>query len=164
MLSMLRLVSGKFLFTLVIALALGGCTSLLLLHFEEPDVHLTGVEIRSARLLEQEFVLSFRIENPNPFTLEINHFSYALALNDIPLARGTHNTPVVLPARGQKNLSIVVKTNLWRHLASVLNLIKHPGESINYHIEGVLEINDWIDQSIPISKSGSITPKALIKG
>lgn len=56
--------------------------------FEDPDVKLLKVEVVKARLLEQEFVMRFRIDNPNDFSLPVRGLQYAVQLNDIQLAEG----------------------------------------------------------------------------
>jgi hypothetical protein len=50
-------------------------------------VHLIEVETVKARLLEQEFVLHLRVDNPNDSRLFIRNLSYAMRLNDLLLVQ-----------------------------------------------------------------------------
>ena len=58
---------------------LSGC-SWMTGNFEDPDVKLLKVEVIKARLLEQEFVMRFRIDNPNDFSLPVRGLRYAVQL------------------------------------------------------------------------------------
>ncbi|MBQ1557653.1 MAG: hypothetical protein IIZ69_05665, partial [Pseudomonas sp.] len=44
---------------------LTGCSTWVTGSFKDPDVQLINVDVVKARLLEQEFRLRFRIDNPN---------------------------------------------------------------------------------------------------
>lgn len=68
--------------------------------FEDPDVKLLKVEVVKARLLEQEFVMRFRIDNPNDFSLPVRGLQYAVQLNDIQLAEGESGQWFTVPAHG----------------------------------------------------------------
>ncbi len=66
---------------------LAGCASWGGDDWREPEVHLVEVETVKARLLEQEFVLHLRIDNPNDSRLFIRNLSYAIRLNDLLLVQ-----------------------------------------------------------------------------
>ena len=70
--------------TLIAWLALlAGCVSWGGDDWREPEVHLVEVETVKARLLEQEFVLHLRVDNPNDSRLFIRNLAYAIRLNEI---------------------------------------------------------------------------------
>ena len=74
--------------TLMACLALlAGCASWGGDDWREPEVHLVEVETVKARLLEQEFVLHLRVDNPNDSRLFIRNLSYAIRLNDLLLVQ-----------------------------------------------------------------------------
>ena len=66
---------------------LTGCASWGGDDWREPEVHLVEVETVKARLLEQEFVLHLRVDNPNDSRLFIRNLSYAVRLNDLLLVQ-----------------------------------------------------------------------------
>ena len=53
-------------------------------------MHLVKVEVVRAKLLEQRFVLHFRIDNPNDSDLTVRGLEYRIHLGDILLAEGEH--------------------------------------------------------------------------
>ena len=55
----------SLLLTLGLFVSLGGCSSWLTDDFRDPEVRLLKVDVVKAKLLEQKFVLRFRIDNPN---------------------------------------------------------------------------------------------------
>lgn len=70
--------------------SLGGCTYIGR-NYDEPQVELTGVELIRARLWSQDFVLHFRVQNPNDSALPVRSLAYTVYLNDLLLSQGTTN-------------------------------------------------------------------------
>jgi LEA14-like dessication related protein len=56
---------------LLLILNLGGCASWFSDDSVDPAVHLVKVEVVRAKLLEQKFILHFRIDNPNDSDLTV---------------------------------------------------------------------------------------------
>lgn len=56
--------------------------------FRDPDVKLLKMEIAKARLLEQEFVMRFRIDSPNDFSPSVCGLQYVVQLNDVQPTEG----------------------------------------------------------------------------
>src|SRR5687767_7826845 len=53
--------------------------------FQPPVLELTQVDISKANLLEQDFILHFRISNPNESKLPVRGLAYKVQLDDIEL-------------------------------------------------------------------------------
>ncbi len=53
-------------------------------------MHLVKVEVVRAKLMEQRFVLHFRIDNRNDSELTVRGLEYRIHLGDILLAEGEH--------------------------------------------------------------------------
>ncbi|NLJ12452.1 MAG: hypothetical protein GX373_05540, partial [Gammaproteobacteria bacterium] len=49
--------------------------------FKKPDVQLVDVELVHAKLLEQQFILHFRVDNPNAQSLPMRSINYRVLLN-----------------------------------------------------------------------------------
>ena len=60
-----------FLLTLLLFLGLGGCASWFSDDEPEPQVHLVKVEVVRAKLMEQRFLLFFRVDNPRDSDLTV---------------------------------------------------------------------------------------------
>ena len=69
----------RILRTVVLLCLLGGmagCSTWFSGDFKDPTVELTKVDIIKARLLEQQFMLRFRIDNPNDHSLPVRGLIY----------------------------------------------------------------------------------------
>ena len=93
-------------------MAVNGCSTWFTGDFTAPKVHLVKVDIVKAKLIEQRFMLHFRIENPNDFSLPIRGLSYNVSLNNIKLAEGQTSTWFTVPANGRETFKVPVNTNL----------------------------------------------------
>ncbi|WP_051710019.1 LEA type 2 family protein [Andreprevotia chitinilytica] len=91
-------------------------------HFEKPRVSLAGIELKEVGLLEQRFVLTLRLQNPNNISIPIDGLDAELSIADKPLAQGVLRQHVTLPALGEATVPIEVTANLpalikaWRAL------------------------------------------------
>ena len=119
----------KILFLLLnlgLLLSVSGCSSVITDDLRDPVVRLLKVDVVKAKLLEQKFVLRFRIDNPNDLSLPVRFLRYKVKLNGVPLAEGESDRDFVIPAKGHQNFEIPVRTNLWRHLKQIVNLLEDP--------------------------------------
>ncbi|MCU1716084.1 LEA type 2 family protein [Pseudomonas sp. 5P_3.1_Bac2] len=142
--------------------ALAGCSSWSSGDFKTPEVRLLKVEVVKAKLLEQNFTLRFRIDNPNSFSLPVRGMEYVLYLNQIKLAEGQASVSVDVPAHGHRNFEIPVNTNLWRHLRQVIKALEKPNVPIPYELTGSVKTGWFFGQSVHMSRSGEIIPGDFI--
>jgi len=148
---------------LALAATLGGC-AFSGKNFEDPTVALTDVEVERARLLEQRFVLHFRIDNPNDMSLAIRGLVYDVTLDGIPLAVGESNKHFVIPARAQTDFEIPVRTNLWRHLKNVIKTIKDPERPIPYRLSGEVKTGGvFFGRNVHLFRIGEIIPSRFLE-
>lgn len=99
--------------TLIACLALlAGCASWGGDDWREPEVHLVEVETVKARLLEQEFVLHLRVDNPNDSRLFIRNLSYAIRLNDLLLVQDEASVWRSVGGHARRTFKITARTNL----------------------------------------------------
>lgn len=137
---------------------LPGCSTWFGKDFTEPDVQLVNVELVYARLLEQEFLLEFRVKNPNSRSLPIRGLTYNVLLNDIPLGHGQSNQWINVPAGGERRFTLRAHTNLWRHARQVVAILKKPDQPIRYALEGELKTGLMFNKNVKVRRQGSITP------
>ena len=130
--------------------------------FEDPDVKLLKVEVVKARLLEQEFVMRFRIDNPNDFSLPVRGLQYAVQLNDIQLAEGESGQWFTVPAHGHEVFDVPVRTNLWRHMKYIVKLLERPEEPIRYRLQGEVKTGLMFGRSVHLRRNGEIIPGDFI--
>ncbi|MEJ2793981.1 LEA type 2 family protein [Iodobacter sp. LRB] len=124
----------KYLLLLVFLLA--GCAGLYG-NFEKPSVSLAGLSVAEVGLLEQRFVLSLRLTNPNDVSLDIKGVQLSLDVNGQHFAEGVSSEAVTLPKLG----SVLVKLNVTTSLSTFIqqfNGLQASGKPIAYRIKGKL--------------------------
>lgn len=137
---------------------LSGCSSWLLGEFRDPRIDLIKVEVVRAKLLEQEFELFLRVDNPNAFDLPLSDLDYQVELNGIKLAEGHSQASFSIPANSQKVIRIPVQTNLWRHLKQVVKMLKKPDRPISYSLQGSVRVGAFFGRNVHLSRNGEIIP------
>lgn len=142
--------------------SIGGCSTWTSGGFKDPDVRLVKVEVIRAKLLEQQFVLRFRIDNPNGMSLPVRGLEYRVHLNEVELAEGETNTWFTVPAYGHHVFDVPVRTNLWRHLRQIVKLLERPEEPIHYRLEGQVKTGLLFGRSVHMSRNGEIIPGDFI--
>ena len=148
----------SLLLTLGLLVSLGGCSSWLTDDFRDPEVRLLKVDVVKAKLLEQKFVLRFRIDNPNDISLPIRGLNYNVKLNGVLLAEGQSDKSFTVPARGHQTFEVPVRTNLWRHLKRIVNLLEDPDKPISYQLQGEVKTGLMFGRSVHLQRNGEIIP------
>lgn len=141
---------------------LAGCSTWFSSDFQDPGVQLTDVEIIKARLLEQQFMLRFRIDNPNEQSLPVRGLVYTVHLNDIELASGESSGWTTVPAHGFEYYEVPIYTNLWRHMKYIVRLLEKPDRPIAYRLEGELKTGLMLGRRVHIATDGEIIPGNFI--
>lgn len=151
-----------FLFFLVANLT-SGCSTWFSSDFEKPDVQLVDAEVIHARLLEQQFKLYFRIDNPNSSSLPVRGIKYEIHLNGIPLGKGKNNKWVTVPAHGHAYFDVPVHTNIWRHIRTIVRLLEKPDQSISYILQAEVKTGLLFKKKVKVMRNGSINPGEFLK-
>ena len=153
---MIRTISLLMFFGLLSGLT--GCSTWVTGSFKDPDVQLINVDVVKARLLEQEFRLRFRIDNPNGVSLPVRGLDYNVHLNGIQLAEGHSNEWFTVPAHGHHTFEVPVRTNLWRHLKGVVEALEEPEAPIRYRLRGEVKTGLLFGRSVHLQRNGEIIP------
>ncbi len=140
------------------AVSFSGCSFFSSGDFRDPSVQLVKVDLIKAKLLQQEFVLYFCVDNPNNFSLELSELNYKVFLNDVPLATGQSYASLNVPGHGQKTLRVPVRTNLWRHLKQVVRMLEKPDKPIPYRFEGEVHVGSFFGRNVQLLRNGEIIP------
>ena len=141
---------------------LAGCASWWGGSYQDPGVHLVRVETVKARLMQQEFILHFRIDNPNDSTLQVRNLHYAVYLADLLLVEGDHGQWFRVDAHSRRTIQVPVRTNLWRQLKPIAKLLKRPDQAIHYRLEGELSTGLFFAHDLHLLRKGEIIPADLI--
>ncbi|MGF6393123.1 LEA type 2 family protein [Pseudomonas plecoglossicida] len=129
--------------------------------WRDPEVHLVKVETVKARLLEQEFVLHVRIENPNDSRLFIRNLEYSLWLNDLRLVEDEASIWRSVGGHARRTFKITARTNLWQQLKPLAKLLRSE-QTLHYRLQGELATGLIIHRDLHLSRSGEIIPGDFI--
>jgi len=129
--------------------------------WREPEVHLVKVETVKARLLEQEFVLHLRIDNPNDSRLFIRNVGYSVWLNDLLLVEDEASVWRSVGGHARRTFKITARTNLWKQLKPLAKLLKSE-QLLHYRLQGELATGLLIHRDLHLSRSGEIMPGDFI--
>ena len=125
---------------------------------EKPVVELRSVSVSDLSFTAQTFLLSFDVENPNPFPLPIRAVRYHVQLDSQSFASGESPGDIYIPAGGSGAFDITVELDMLKsasRLGSVLkNGIKHP---VAYELNGTLTVDIPFVEPLPFKHTGVIS-------
>jgi LEA14-like dessication related protein len=124
---------------------------------QEPDVILTGVQVKDIGLGGQKFLLGFSVSNPNPFPLPVKSIRYNVRLDDQKFAGGETQSDFVVSARGDGTFIIGVELDLLQSVSQLMSLLKGGmRETIEYELQGSLVVDIPFSRPVPFASSGII--------
>ncbi|WP_349569772.1 LEA type 2 family protein [Azotobacter salinestris] len=133
--------------------------------FQSPVLELTQVNISKAGLLEQDFVLHFRISNPNESKLSVRGLAYKVHLDDIELVSdGESRQSFTVPARSYQEFEVPVTTNLWRRMKPLVKLLKKAEDPIPYRVSGEVKTGRLFGRRVAFFNSGELTKGEMLAG
>ena len=151
----------------LLGLALGGAAAGLLaacagtpLRPLKPEVSVADVRLEGGNLVEQRFLLTLRVINPNRFDIPVQGLSFTLELAGQPFARGVGSKPVTVPALGEALVEVNATTGLAGLLRQFRNLGKG-GETIPYRLKGRLVTGSYGD--LDFDRSGEVDALKFLK-
>jgi LEA14-like dessication related protein len=147
---------------LLLILNLGGCASWFSDDSVDPAVHLVKVEVVRAKLLEQKFILHFRIDNPNDSDLTVRGLEYRIHLADLLLAEGEHEHWFTVGPKRSAYFQVPIRTNLWPRVKDVVKMLKNPKQQIPYRLQGEMETGLFIAHYVHLERNGVIIPADFI--
>ena len=148
--------------TLLLLLGLGGCASWFSDDEPEPEVHLVKVEVVRAKLMEQRFLLFFRVDNPRDSDLTVRGLEYRIHLGEMLLTEGEHEHWFTVGPRHSAYFKVPIRTNLWPKVRDLVKLLKKPEQPVPYRLEGELETGVFIAHYVHLARKGVIIPADLI--
>lgn len=153
---MIRIIS--LILCLALPAGIAGCSTWLTDGFEDPEVRLVKVDLVKAKLMEQQFILRFRIDNPNATSLPVRRLDYRVSLNGVLLAEGESNEWFTVAPHSHLQFDVPVRTNLWRHLKGIVRALERTEEPIHYSFQGTVKTGLLFGRSVHLSRNGEIIP------
>ncbi|MGB0866423.1 MAG: LEA type 2 family protein [Granulosicoccaceae bacterium] len=138
---MLQQLNSKSL-TLLVLLAISlitGCSTLVnKLNPEPPKVTLVGITPVKMEVLQQTFKLTLSLQNPNDFALPIRGMQFSAAINEDDFASGVSNKAVDLPAFGEAEMEVEVRSGLMQIIENLSKLGN--AKTLDYSLRGSVKV------------------------
>ena len=122
---------------------------------EAPRLALIHVAMTSADIFNQQFLVRVNVQNPNKQDLKIKGLDYTLFLEGDGFAEGVLNKPFTIPAEGETDFDMTVKTNFVSGIGRLLSRLNGRTQ-VNYSVEGKLLTDIRFLKKIPFEETGSV--------
>ena len=143
-------------FALVLALLVTASScSALRPELEAPRLALISVAMTSADIFNQSFLVRVNIENPNDRELPITGLDYKLFLEGDGFAEGLLNKPFTVPANGETDFDMTVRTNFVSGVGRLLSRLNGRTQ-VSYMVEGKMLTDIRFLKKIPFRETGSV--------
>jgi LEA14-like dessication related protein len=144
----------RCLLILAIAVGVNGCSAMRP-QLEAPRLALVAVAMTSADIFNQQFLVRMNVQNPNDRDLPITGLDYKLFLEGDGFAEGMLNKPFVIPANGETDFDMTVRTNFVSGVGRLLSRLNGRTQ-VNYSVEGKLLTDIRFLKKIPFAETGSV--------
>jgi LEA14-like dessication related protein len=144
----------KLIWIACVALALMSCTPTRL---EPPQLMLAGVSLTTGDLFSQLFRIRVHVHNPNNRALPVKGIEYVLFLEDDRFAEGTSTAPFVVPARGDQEFDMDVRTNFLSSIGRLSARLDSKGTNdVDYVFEGRVVVDAAFSPKLHFSEKGTV--------
>ena len=146
----------KVIFSILLGLYLTGCASSGPM-IEKPSVQLTGIQISGLSFSEQTLLLSFNVDNPNPFPLPVSGVRYHVRIANQTFASGQTQGEFSIPASGSEAFDLSVELDVLNSASRVSSLLRSGmNERIEYELSGSLAVDIPFVNPLPFSATGTV--------
>jgi LEA14-like dessication related protein len=120
-----------------------------------PRMQLVSIGMVSADLFSQQFLVRVNVKNPNDRELPIKGIDYKLFLQGDSFAEGATNAPFVIPALGESEFDMPVRTNFVSSVGRLMSRLNGKSK-VEYVIEGTVFTKLGMFSKIPFQDSGEV--------
>ena len=145
---------SRALLGVLILLSVTSCSALRP-ELEVPRLSIVSVAMTSADIFNQQFLVRMNVQNPNDRELPIKGLDYKLFLEGDGFAEGLMNKPFTVPALGDTDFEMTVRTNFVSGIGRLLSRLNGRTQ-VNYSIEGKLLTDIRFLKKIPFQETGSV--------
>jgi len=131
-----------------------GC-SLFVPKFERPSLTVAKVDMLGGNLFQQNFLVTFDIQNPNDRALPVTSLHAELNVGGEKFASGVTNRAFVVPAHGATQFDMTVTANMALALVKMSQKSGQHPDSIDYDMTGGASIDLPFMRDLPFHQSGS---------
>jgi LEA14-like dessication related protein len=123
---------------------------------EVPQLTLVRVAMTSADIFNQQFLVRVHVQNPNDRELPIRGIDYKLFLEGDSFAEGVSNKPFVVPALGETEFDMTVRTNFVSGVGRLMSRL-NGRDQVHYLVEGKVLTDISMAKKIPFQESGTVS-------
>lgn len=127
---------------------------------QAPHLNLVSVAMTSADIFNQQFRVKLHVQNPNDRELPVKQIEYKLFLEGDSFAEGTSTQPFTVPALGETEFDVTVRTNFVSGLGRLVSRLNGRTQ-VNYVFEGKVHTDIGMFSKIPFSESGMVDLKTM---
>ena len=127
-----------------------------------PEITVAKFQVVDVQLLEQQYALTLRVQNPNNFPLPIQGLSYKLSIQGVPFAHGVSRQSVWIDAYGEALIEVSLVSGTLNMIRQMSALQTNKGQPIEYLLTGQIGLEDRLT-SIPFEKRGALNLDAFPK-
>ena len=150
----MKLVATLRVAALAVLLMFAGCSSLAP-KLEAPRLTIVRVAMTSGDIFSQNFLVQLNVQNPNDRELPIKGIDYKLFLQGDSFAEGVSARPFVVPALGETDFDLTVRTNFVSSVGRLLSRLNGK-KTVEYIIEGKVLLQSGLVRNIPFQESGTV--------
>ena len=125
-----------------------------------PRLSLVSVAMTSPDIFNQQFIVRLNVENPNDRELPIKGIDYKLFLEGDAFSEGTSNKPFTVPANGDADFDMAVRTNFVSGAGRLVSRLNGRNQ-VQYVVEGKMLTDISGAKTIPFQETGTGTFKVL---
>jgi LEA14-like dessication related protein len=122
---------------------------------EAPRLTLVNISMTSADMFSQQFTMRMHVQNPNDRALPIKGIDYQLFLAGDSFAEGVSNVPFTVPALGETEFDLPVRTNFVSSLGRLISRL-NGADKVSYLIEGEVFLESGLFRKIPFRHTGDV--------
>ncbi|MDR2618035.1 MAG: LEA type 2 family protein [Treponema sp.] len=111
---------------------------------QEPVFTITAIAVLKAELINTRFRVTMKVDNPNPFAMELSAFSYDLYGDGRLWADGTEKNVLRIPAAGSASTQLFLIMNFTNMKRPMLDRIVAL-EDVNYRFAGEVQVVTGVD-------------------
>lgn len=142
--------------SLLFVLLLSACSALGP-KLETPRLSIVSANLVSADVFSQQFNIRVHVANPNDRELPIKGIDYQLFLEGDSFAEGVSNAPFVVPALGEKEFDMSLRTNFVSSIGRLLSRLESSNRNqVRYSISGKVLVDIPMVRAIPFNESGTV--------
>ena len=140
---------------IVLSALIGGCSSMRP-DLETPRLTIVHASMTSGDIFSQQFLVRLNVQNPNDRELPVRGIDYKLFLEGDSFAEGVSAKPFVVPALGETEFDMTVRTNFISGIGRLLSRLNGRTQ-VEYVLEGKVLTDIGMIKKIPFQESGTVS-------